>query len=119
MNEIETLKESFETNGKYVEWSGQAVVAGLALDIVVLLIFASGKPLLETTASVFATIVIGAGVWLEVHFGRKAGAAARRLQQISDEEIAKLHARAAEANLKAEQEQLARVKIEEQLAPRM
>jgi hypothetical protein len=101
MNEIETLKGSFKRNSRWAGWSGQAIVVGLALDIVILLIFAKDKSWIETAAGVIATFVIGGGVWLELHFAHKAEAAAIRLQQISDEKVAELNARAALAEQKA------------------
>ena len=101
MDEIQTLKKTFERNDRWSGWSGQAIVAGLALDIVVLLLFASDKSWIETAGGIFATLVIAAGVWFEIHFGHKASAASVRLQQISDEKIAEAEARAAEATQKA------------------
>jgi hypothetical protein len=107
-DEIEKLKSAFEKNGRRAGWSGQAIVVGLALDIVVLLIFAADKSWKETAAGIFATFIIGAGVWLEIHFDHKAQAAAVILQQLSDlavaearERAAQAEARAAEANARA------------------
>lgn len=107
MDESETLKSTFARNSRWSGWSGQAIVAGLVLDIVVLLLFAADKSWKETAAGIFATFVIGAGVWLEIHFGHKAETAAVRLQQISDERIAQFGKETAEANARALEAQLA------------
>ena len=113
--ETETLKRTYGHNGRLAGWSGQLIVVGLALDIVVLLLFASGKSWLETASGIFATIVIAAGVWLEIYFAHKSDAAAFTLQQLSDQRVAEAEARSAEANAKAAEAQLA---LEKFKAPR-
>ena len=97
------LKDIFENNRRWAEWSAKVVVAGLALDIVVLLLFSANKSWLETTSGIFATFVIAAGVWAEIHFDGKSGDAATELQRISDEKIAESNAIAETARERANQ----------------
>ncbi|HLW92606.1 MAG TPA: hypothetical protein VKS78_15080 [Roseiarcus sp.] len=65
---------------------------------------------------IVADLAIAVGVYMEIHFGRKASTAEAQLQQISDERVAAAEARAAEANRKAQEAQLA---LEEYRSPRL
>lgn len=103
MTEKEDLKSIFENNRRWAEWSAKAIVIGLALDIVVLLLFSANKSFWEIVSGIFATLVIAAGVLAEIHFDGKAGDSASELQRVSDEKIAESNAIAEEARARANQ----------------
>jgi len=119
MDKIGPLKNSFLVNGQRAAIAAWVIVAGLALDIVVLLLFSADKTWIETACAIFATVVIAAGVGFEIHFDHKAAAAATELQQISDEKISENERLAAEANQKASEAQLELERIRRQLGPRI
>jgi hypothetical protein len=87
----------------------RAVVAGLVAEAGIALL--AGKPLGDAITAVLTNGAIALGVYGEIHFGRKATAAREELQRRSGEKIA-------EFNRAAEADRLARLKIEERLAPR-
>jgi hypothetical protein len=118
VDNIEALKKSQEVNGARSHLWAKVLVVGLALEVAVLLAFREGKSWVETVAGVFTALLVAVSVGLEIHFGKKADKAFSELQQISEENIAEAHARAAEANQIAEQERLARLQIEARLEPR-
>ena len=66
------LKARFAKNTGFAGWFARLIVAGLVLDIVFLLIFSENKSWKEVASGIFATFVIGLGVWLESIFDEKA-----------------------------------------------
>jgi hypothetical protein len=100
------LKARFARNTGLAGWLARLIVAGLDLDIVFLLIFSEKKSWKEVACGIFATVVIGLGVWLESIFDEKAHKDAAELQRRSDERVAEANARAAEANRIAQEASL-------------
>jgi hypothetical protein len=93
MDEIQNLKESFERDGDWAEWSAWAIIGGLALEVCLLFWFSKDRSSFETLSLVAANGIIAAGVFGEIHFGRRVAKASKRLQQISDEKVALANAR--------------------------
>ncbi len=77
-------------------WGARAVILGLAIEVLLAVVFPHGKTDLENCAPVFADALVALGVWAEVHFGRKASDAQKEKQLISAERIAELNERAAQ-----------------------
>jgi hypothetical protein len=119
MDEREILKGKFSRLRRRAGFGAQIILVGLALEIVVLLVFAKDKLWLETTGLIVTTAVVLVGVWVEHGSGRKAEDIADELQRFSDERIAEFEARAAEANQRAEEAslQLARFRESRTLGP--
>jgi hypothetical protein len=93
------LREEFHRYSERENWSAWLIVAALFMEAYAAWYFSTPeKPWYETTFLITANLLIAAGVYGEIIFGRKAGAVAANLQQISDLKVAEGDARAAEAN---------------------
>jgi hypothetical protein len=91
------LRKGISQNETRAEWGGAAVVFGLAIEVVLTAAFRHGESIIEGWGPVFADMLIALGVAAEILFARKARSKAESLQRRSDEKIAELNARAAEA----------------------
>jgi len=89
-SEVAALKLAFSTNNAWFEWSTIVVLAGLAFELVTLLVFHKTASWREKSILIAGTLIIAIGVAGEWHFGSKASSAALRLQAISDEKVATL-----------------------------
>ena len=98
-SEVAALKLAFTANRDLAEWSNLAVIAGLAVEMIVLWIFSHGKG--ESISLTIAVLIISIGVFGEYRFGSKAADAATELQRTSDERVARLGKDAAEAVVRA------------------
>ena len=91
------------------DWEDAAALKILGIEIVSA--FVLDKSLPEASFTVASAAFIWIGVWGELFFAKKAKEAGDRI-------VAEANARAAEANKVAEEERLARVRLEAQLQPR-
>jgi hypothetical protein len=108
----EDLRNSISKNENCSEWGGIAVVFGLVVEVVLTATYRHGESIIEAWGPVVADILIALGVAAEILFARKARSKSETLQLRSAEKVAEANARATAADL-------ARVKLEAQLAPRM
>jgi hypothetical protein len=118
MDEIQTLKGSFERDGVWAEASAWAIVGGLVLEVCLLLWFSKDRSSCETLSLVAANGIIAAGVFGEIHFGRRAARSLKRLQQISDETVASAKRASDEANQKAQEAMLELERLRKRFGPR-
>jgi hypothetical protein len=79
-----------------VDIGGWLVIVGLALEVVLALVFHDNEPWYERWSLVLANAIIAGGVWLEIHFGGIVRAEANARE-------AEANARAEEARLELEQ----------------
>jgi hypothetical protein len=92
-----TAKTEDELKREFAKYAGKEtggawiIVAALVFEAALLWRYSVGKLLLETTLFIIADLGIAAGVYLEIHFGRKAASVAAELQQRSDLRIAELN----------------------------
>jgi hypothetical protein len=116
-DQLKSEIQSSETRG---EWGAWAVVAGLALEIVLATAnsFEYRNHAVENWGAVVADCLIAIGVYVEIHFGRRASHASAELRRRSDERVAAANERAAEANKKAEEEKMARLKLAKKFSAR-
>jgi hypothetical protein len=105
------LKRSLSGNAKREAWSERILLAGLFLEITLLLAFSKNDPWYETASLVFANILVFAGCLGEAIWGGAAKADAEELQRLSEERVSAANERAAKADL-------ARVELETKLLPR-
>jgi hypothetical protein len=93
------------------------IVLGLAIDIAAVFIFQ--RPFLwEGALAVVANLLIALGVWGELWFARRAREAGDAIVAEAKARAATANERTAELELTLENERLARVRIERELAPR-
>lgn len=80
-----------------------AIVAGLLFEVVLAIAVTLGfdDKIVEGWSTVAATLLIAAGVYAEIHFGRKASDAHKELRSRSDEKVAEANAAAAMAHERA------------------
>jgi hypothetical protein len=96
------LREEFEKYAERESWGAWLIVAALVAEAYSVWQFHTpDKSLAEAVFLAIANLAIAAGVYVEIHFGRKAHDTAASLQQFSDERVAASDARAAEANERA------------------
>jgi hypothetical protein len=128
MDRMAILNAEFANLRRRARIGVRVLLAGLGLEIVVLLIFAKDKPWPETAGLILAAAIVLFGVWIEYSSHNKAEDVADNLQQVADRELAnaskeaaasmeraaQAEARAAEANQKAEEARLEteRVRLE-------
>lgn len=98
----------YEANTHRAHVAAYVLIAGLVLELIHAIIWFHG---LETVVTMVAVLLIVGGVWGEVFFGNKARLA-------GDKQLAEYEARAAEANEKAREAELALAQLEERLSPR-
>jgi hypothetical protein len=98
---VDSLNWSHRFSPGLENYSAWLIVAALLLEAVFVWRFSDGKSWLETSLFIMADLPLAAGVWGEIHWGRKAHAISAQLQQASDQRVAEAEARAAEANRKA------------------
>jgi hypothetical protein len=103
MGERERLKREFTRLRRRVRIGARILLLGLGVEIIVLLIFAQGKPWCETASFILSVIVVIMGVWIEEAAGNQAEDVAEELQQMADSDVAGAGERAADANRKAEE----------------
>jgi len=89
------------------------IIAGLIGEAIAIVVLPSGG--FEKTVSVFCTLIIALGVWVEGVGGNESEATEKAEYEIK---LAELKVRADDANKAAEDERLARLSLEESLAPR-
>lgn len=128
--DVNGLKVAFATNRSWSELATIVVFIGLLGDILVIFLFSKDKPKSETWLAFACTFLIAIGVFGEYRFGGKTSQAADQLQEISAGEVANSNQKAEEASKEARQlekdaeglkkaaqdEMLARVKIEASVA---
>jgi len=83
------------SNEQYAELGAYGVFAGLLVEVVLSLIFRTHKSPWEEWGPLGADILIAGGVWIEIHFGRKAS-------EESAERVSAANERAAAAELATE-----------------
>jgi hypothetical protein len=111
------LRDEFERYSDRENWSAWLIVAALLMEAYAAWYFSTpDKPWYETTFLIAANLLIAAGVYGEIRFGRRADAVGADLQQISDQKVAEANARAEEANQKAQEATLA---LAELMTPRV
>jgi hypothetical protein len=98
------FKKQISTNEGRAKLGALAVLAGLLLEVALAFKFRTHKSFLEEWGPLIADALIAIGVYVEIHFGRKAS-------NESAERVAEATARAAEADRK-------RVELEVKLQPR-
>jgi hypothetical protein len=98
--------------------SGSLVVAGLVAEVIEATLHLQRYPFFDRWGAVIADVPVAAGVFGEILFSKKGAACQSELQRRSKAALADATEKAARANQKAEEAQLARVKLEVQLAPR-
>lgn len=110
------LKSVSEFNSTWADRVAYLILAGLLVDILDLFM---SEGWAKIAAAIGANLLIFGGVWGELWF-------AKRAREADDGRVAEAHAsaarasaQAAEANLAAETERLARAKLEASLAPRI
>jgi hypothetical protein len=110
------LREEFDRYARRESWGAWLIVAALVAEAYSVWQFHTpDKSLVEAIFLAIANLAIAAGVYAEIHFGRKAHDAGASLQQMSDERVATLEAQAAEANRAASE---ARFELARFRAPR-
>jgi hypothetical protein len=105
------LKRSLSRNAMREVWSERILLAGLFLEITLLLAFSKNAPWYETVSLVFANILVFAGCADEAIWGGATKADAEELQRLSEERVSAANERAAKADL-------ARAELETKLLPR-
>ncbi len=105
------LRDYISLNDSLAEYGAMAIVVGLVIEIFLAVVFRSGKTFIENWAPVIADGLIALGVYSEIHFGRKSTASRKELQDRSDEKVAELNERAAEADRKAKEAELALIEF--------
>lgn len=85
------LREDIERNGTRSFWSALLLLAGLVLELVILLVWSHGDSLAERWSPAAATALIALGVWGEIHFGNKESHDRAELQRRSDVLVAELN----------------------------
>ncbi len=108
---VESLRAAFETANSWSGWATLAVVAGVAIDFVVLLLFSREMNRVEKALLALANVAIVVGCGGEWWFGGNAADIAGEIQRRSDLQVAALNARAAAAELQV-------AKLETKIAPR-
>jgi hypothetical protein len=91
------LKSEFEKYAGKETGGAWIIVAALVFEAALLWRYSGGKSSLETALFIISDLGIAAGVYLEIHFGRRAKAVAAELQAISDAKLAEAFDRAAKA----------------------
>jgi hypothetical protein len=106
------LRNDIERYAERENWSAWLIVSALIMEAYAGWYFSTpDKPWYETTFLIAANLLIAAGVYGEIRFGRKADTVGKALQQISDEKIAELKRQAAEATQRAARAELELEKI--------
>jgi hypothetical protein len=122
--DLDTLKSTLVSNNAHAGWCTVAVFLGLLVEYTILL-WPKWKELKrwEKVFTILAGIAIAGGVYGEYFFGSRAADAALQIENISESRVAELKVEAAVLNAKAagltkeaQDEQLARVKIEARVA---
>src|SRR5436190_5055842 len=104
------LRSESAVNESRAEWSAGAVIFGLFLEVALATarsVELDVKPALENWGTVVADALIAMGVFCELLFGRRASHGNAELRRRSEKMVAELTVRAAEANEKALEAQLA------------
>jgi hypothetical protein len=91
------IRSSIDTNEGLAEWGGWFIILGLVSEIILTLAFPGTKSIIENWRPVFATALIAAGVYAEIHFGGRAGRDRRDLQTRTDAKLAEALDRASRA----------------------
>ena len=114
--ELELAASSCETLALI---SGVLVVVGLVGEVIEAVFHLHRYPFFERWGSVVADVPVAVGVFGEIFFSAKGAARQSELQRRSNIRLSEATEKAAAANQKAEEAQLARAKLETQLAPRL
>jgi hypothetical protein len=85
------LRAEVSTNETRAEWGAWAVVLGLLLEVIFSALFPVGKTWVEHWGAIVADSFVALGVYIEIHFGRKASAASADLRQLLDLKVAELN----------------------------
>src|SRR4051812_27544299 len=97
------LRDDFEKYAARESWGAWLIVAALLVEAYSVWQFHTpDKSPVEAIVLVVANLAIAAGVYAEIHFGRKAHKVGAQLQQFSDERVAVAEARTLEAQLALE-----------------
>ncbi|MEA2897900.1 MAG: hypothetical protein QOJ84_3515 [Bradyrhizobium sp.] len=97
------LRAEFEKYATRESWGAWLIVAALVAEAYSVWQFHTpDKSSVEAIFLVIANLAIAAGVYAEIHFGRKAESIAASLQQLSDERVAQANERALTAQLELE-----------------
>ncbi len=95
----ETLRRTISRSEKIAHWGGLAVIAGLALETI--LVCLEQRPWCEKAPPIIADVLIALGVFAELHFGRTASDAREALQLDAEERVANANLLAQEARERA------------------
>jgi hypothetical protein len=113
---LRILKNRVERSERSAKRGGVAVAIGVAFEVALAL--ANSEPLLLKIAIGLANGLVALGVAAEVLFGRRAAIAQAELQRRAESDLAESIKLAAEANERAAKADLARIELENKLAPR-
>lgn len=108
---IDALKAVLSNSHDWTGYATLAILAGIILELAVLLIFAHEISLYEKIALVIANILIAAGLYVEYVYGGRGAEATAKLQRISEEKVAQLGKETAEANARTKEAELALAKF--------
>jgi hypothetical protein len=93
-SKLKTEISKNETRAEYAAW---VIVLGLLIEVVLAIVFPHGQTFIENWAPVLSTGLIALGVYGEIRFSRKAGAAHKALQISTESKLAEALACAAKA----------------------
>jgi hypothetical protein len=112
------LEHAAEACERLTVVSGVVVGVGLVVEVVLAFVHPSYDSALETISSVIADVLVALGVGGEVFFSARGFKCQGEMQRRSNTKLSDAIRAAGEANQKAEEARLARVKLEAQLLPR-
>jgi hypothetical protein len=98
MKEDDDLRKAIDREEARAEWGAWAIIIGLMAEVILAIFYPHGKDWIENWAPVFATALISAGVYAEIHFGRRASEHQKALQIATESRLALAIERAAEAD---------------------
>ncbi len=106
-NACDKLRSDIDRNKSRSHWAAWLIIIGLAMEAAFALNFPAGRSIIENWSPVITNALIALGVYGEIHFSGKASRAQKALQSLSDERVAESESRAAEANQKTAELQIA------------
>jgi hypothetical protein len=95
----QVLRRRIQRNEKLAHWGAWAVIAGLAVDVII--VWFERRPCGEKVAQIATDALIALGVLAELHFGRKAAENRDALERGAEERVATANRLAQEARERA------------------
>jgi len=99
LQQMQSLRERIHRNERIAHAGALAVIAGLALDVVI--VYFEQRPCAEKVAQIAADTLIALGVLAELYFGRKASTDRDALERDAEERVATANRLAQEARERA------------------